>query len=166
MAPMFHLSVQYASRAVCPARAQVRRWVRATWSNVVDGEHGGSRGKSQRAESADSSARLVVRFVDAVEGRALNRDFRGKDYATNVLTFAYDDAGATVHADLIVCVPVVAIEAREQGKPLSAHFAHLVVHGVLHAAGYDHERARNAQRMETLEAVILARFRIANPYQP
>ena len=105
-----------------------------------------------------------MRFVDAAEGRQLNRDFRGKDYATNVLTFAYDDAGATLHADLIVCVPVVVKEAREQGKTISAHFAHLVAHGVLHAAGYDHDRARDAKHMETLEAAILARFRIADPY--
>jgi probable rRNA maturation factor len=102
----------------------------------------------------------TVRIVGAREGRALNRRFRGKDYATNVLSFPYgSDAG-----DVVLCHPVIAREARAQGKTLSAHYAHLVLHGLLHLRGYRHEKKREALRMERAEIRLLARAGFGNPY--
>lgn len=111
-------------------------------------------------------AALTIRFVDAEEGRALNRDYRDKDYATNVLTFTYteDEADAVTQADIVLCTDVLQREAGEQGKPLETHTAHLVVHGVLHAQGYDHESEEDATEMETLEIEILESLGYANPY--
>ena len=109
-------------------------------------------------------AEITVRIVDADEGRALNRDYRHKDTATNVLTFDYSHE-PVVCADLVLCAPVVAREAAEQGKTLQAHYAHLLVHGTLHAQGWDHETsAADAEAMETHETAILARLGFANPY--
>jgi len=106
----------------------------------------------------------TVRFVDAEEGRELNRDYRGKDYATNVLSFVYESA-PTVVGDLVVCLPVVLREAAEQDKPSEAHCAHLIVHGVLHLQGYDHETGpQDAERMEAREREILARLGYPDPY--
>jgi probable rRNA maturation factor len=111
-------------------------------------------------------AELTLRFVDANEGRLLNREYRNKDYATNVLTFAYteDEDAEVTRADLILCTEVLEREAAEQGKTLEAHAAHLVVHGVLHAQGYDHEDDDEAAEMEALEVEILGKLGIANPY--
>ncbi|MBX3606740.1 MAG: rRNA maturation RNase YbeY [Piscinibacter sp.] len=111
----------------------------------------------------DAPAEIAVRIVDAPEGQALNRDFRGRDYATNVLTFDYERA-PTVVADLVLCAPVVEREAREQGLALEAHYAHLLVHGALHAQGYDHERLRDARVMEARETRILAALGFPDPY--
>lgn len=143
------LSVQYPDARLKDAipRPQLRRWVQAALL---------------------APAELAIRFVDADEGRTLNRDYRGKDYATNVLTFAYseDEDSEVTQADIILCSDVLMREAKEQGKSLKAHTAHLVVHGVLHAQGYDHEDDEEAAEMEALEAEILARLGFANPYQP
>ena len=107
---------------------------------------------------------IAVRIVGEAEGRALNAQFRGKDYATNVLTFDYARK-PVVMADLVLCGPVVAREAREQGKTLAAHYAHLLVHGALHAQGYDHETGeRDALEMEALEILLLGALGYANPY--
>ena len=104
-----------------------------------------------------------MRFVDTEEGRALNRDWRGQDHATNVLSFPY--AGdPLVHGDLAICPAVVLREAAEQGKPVEAHFAHLVVHGMLHLQGYDHQAPSDAVKMEAREREILARLGIPDPY--
>ena len=112
-----------------------------------------------------SDAEITVRIVGADEGQTLNRDYRGKDYATNVLTFDYTPA-PFVTADLVLCAPVVAREAEENHKTLQAHYAHLLVHGALHAQGYDHETGeRDALEMEALEARILARLGFENPYR-
>ena len=109
-------------------------------------------------------AEITVRIVDAEEGQALNRDYRKKDYATNVLTFDYA-MEPSVTADLVLCAPVVAQEAGEQGKTLQAHYAHLIVHGTLHAQGWDHETSKeDAQVMELRETEILTRLGFANPY--
>jgi probable rRNA maturation factor len=108
-------------------------------------------------------AEITVRIVDAEEGQTLNRDFRKKDYATNVLTFDYTQE-PLVTADLVLCAPVVAQEAKEQGKTLQAHYAHLIVHGTLHAQGWDHELDEDAQVMELRETEIMARLGFANPY--
>ncbi len=107
---------------------------------------------------------ITVRIVGAAEGRRLNREFRGKDYATNVLTFAYTQTPLTL-ADLVLCAPVVAREARAQGKPLVEHYAHLVVHGTLHAQGYDHEDGDDeANEMESLEVLLMGCLGLPNPY--
>jgi len=136
--------VQYrVPRAGLPARVSLERWARAA---------------TRRAAS------VTVRFVGATEGRALNRRYRGQDHATNVLTFAYSDAGHRLEGDIVLCAPVVAREAREQGKPVAAHFAHLLVHGLLHLQGYDHLEAREARRMEALETRILGRLGYSDPY--
>lgn len=111
-----------------------------------------------------TDAEITVRIVDAEEGQSLNRDYRRKDYATNVLTFDYTRE-PVVTADLVLCAPVVEQEAREQGKTLEAHYAHLLVHATLHAQGYDHEtNERDALEMEALEILLLAALGFANPY--
>lgn len=137
------LAVQYAApRAGLPARGSLARWLGAALGRA---------------------ARVTVRFVGAAEGRRLNRDYRGRDYATNVLTFDYAQRPRVV-ADIAICVPVVRREAREQGKPLRAHLAHLVIHGTLHAQGYDHRRPAEARAMEAREVELLAKLRVADPY--
>jgi len=112
----------------------------------------------------DADAEITVRIVDAEEGQTLNRDFRKKDYATNVLTFDYTQA-PLVTADLVLCAPVVAKEAKEQGKTLQSHYAHLIVHGTLHAQGWDHETSKaDAEAMEAREIEILSGLGFKNPY--
>ncbi len=142
--PELSLGVQYACKDVAlPSRSLIRRWVRA---------------------SCDRPAEVAVRFVGADEGRALNRDYRHKDYATNVLSFVYAEEPA-VQGDLVVCLPVVLREAGEQGKAAEAHFAHLIVHGMLHLQGYDHETGdEDAARMEAKERAILAGLGYPDPY--
>ena len=143
------LSVQYADPRLRDTitRPQLRRWVQAALL---------------------APAELTICFVDAEEGRVLNRDYRAKDYATNVLTFAYNDGdeddSAVTQADIILCTDVLQREAAEQGKTLAAHTAHLVVHGVLHAQGYDHESDAEATEMEGIEIDVLARLGLENPY--
>ena len=110
-------------------------------------------------------AQITVRIVNAQEGQALNHSYRKKDYATNVLTFDYEQAPMVV-ADLVLCAPVVAEEAKAQGKTLQAHYAHLLVHGALHAQGWDHETsAQDAEEMEAYEIAILKGLGFKNPYQ-
>jgi probable rRNA maturation factor len=114
-------------------------------------------------------AELNIRFVDAEEGRALNRDYRAKDYATNVLTFAYNegaeiDEDEPTEADIILCTDVLVREAQEQEKTVEEHAAHLVVHGVLHAQGFDHETDEEAEEMEQLERDILEALGYPDPY--
>jgi probable rRNA maturation factor len=109
-------------------------------------------------------AELTVRIVDAPEGRALNAQYRYKDYATNVLTFGYTQT-PVVTADLVICAPVIEQEAKEQGKTLQAHYAHMLVHGALHAQGYDHELGKKqAKAMEAIEIRVLAGLGFDNPY--
>jgi probable rRNA maturation factor len=109
-------------------------------------------------------AQVTLRYVAEAEARRLNREFRGKDYATNVLTFVYGDA--PLAGDIVICAPVVAREAREQGKDVRAHHAHLLVHGLLHLQGLDHERsAAQARRMQARERRILATLGVADPYR-
>ncbi len=110
-------------------------------------------------------AEIAVRIVGTAEGRALNREYRGKDYATNVLTFDYTQQ-PVVSADLVLCAPVVAMEAKEQGKTLEEHYAHLLVHGTLHAQGYEHETNEvDALEMEALEVLLMEGMGYGNPYE-
>jgi len=111
----------------------------------------------------DRDASVTIRFVDGREGRALNRRYRGRDHATNVLTFVYDD-DVSLAGDIVLCVPVVVKEARAQRKTLRAHFAHLVIHGMLHLQGYDHERDDDAARMESREVALLRALGFEDPY--
>ncbi len=108
---------------------------------------------------------MTIRFVDAREGRTLNRDFRGKDYATNVLTFVYQSiARKPILGDIVLCTTVVEKEAKASGKPLGDHYTHLVIHGMLHLLGYDHENDDDAQEMEAIETRLLTKLNIADPY--
>ena len=143
-----NLSVQYACNTDgVPSRPQFRAWARAALN--ADGMRGGQ---------------ITLRLVEADEGQTLNRDYRGKDYATNVLSFPYEIEPVVI-GDLAICHPVVVREATEQGKTLEAHYAHLVVHGVLHLQGYDHETGEaDAARMEDKEREILASLGFADPY--
>jgi probable rRNA maturation factor len=133
----------------------------------ADGRHRAVLGRAFVARclraALDAPAEITVRIVDAAEGRALNLDYRGKDYATNVLTFDYARE-PLVLADLVLCAPVVEKEAREQGRSLQAHYAHLLVHGALHALGWDHEDDAEARDMQALEAFILAGLGVDDPY--
>jgi len=157
--PALHLSVQFADarhRGVLP-RGLLLRWARAA---LRVGPESSEPGTALRG--LVEAHHITLRFVDAEEGRALNQAYRGKDYATNVLTFDYSHW--PVQADVVLCSPVVEQEARAQGKALPAHYAHLVVHGLLHAQGWDHQTEREAQAMEAHEAAVLHRLGFANPY--
>lgn len=143
--PELSLSLQFADashRALLP-RHKVARWIRA---------------------ALEAPAEVTVRWVGADEGRALNRDFRHKDQATNVLTFDYSHE-PVVMADLVLCVPVVAEEAQEMGIDVVAHYAHLLVHGTLHAQGLEHESDKDAARMEARESEVMLGLGFADPYR-
>jgi probable rRNA maturation factor len=167
-----YMAVQYASNSrQLPNRAQLRRWISA---------------------ALQRDARITLRIVDEPEGRKLNHDYRGMDYATNVLTFVYDDAepphqppnssrppivrggvmeglGAValqpLHGDLVICAPVAEREAAAQHKDLLAHYAHLTIHAALHLQGYDHEDEKDAAAMESLETALMLKLRYPDPYQ-
>jgi len=148
MLPDLTLSLQFGKlksadkhRAALP-RHRVTKWIR---------------------HALQTNGEITVRIVDAEEGQTLNREYRKKDYATNVLTFDYTQE-PVVTADLVLCAPVVAQEAKEQKKTLQAHYAHLIVHGTLHAQGWDHELDEDAQVMELRETEIMARLGFKNPY--
>ena len=140
------LTVQYADPRLTTQvpRAAIRRWVQAALFFDAD---------------------LTVRFVTEKEGRTLNRSYRDKDYATNVLTFNYHESeGQATHADIVLCSDVLMRESEEQQISLEQHAAHLIVHGILHAQGYDHENEADAVEMETLETDILSSLGFPNPY--
>lgn len=138
-----HLQIDPKSRPPEVDRRQIRRWLLA---------------------SLEQSAELTLRFVARPEARALNRQFRGLDHATNVLTFNYPSA-QTIQADIVICMAVLAREASIQHKRLRDHLAHLIIHGALHAQGWDHQAKRDASRMEAREIYLLKRFHIGDPYQ-
>ena len=143
MAPALTLSIQgHAEFAGLPARSTLARWIGA---------------------AIERDSHLTLRFVGAREGRRLNRDYRGKDYATDVLTFGYS-APPVVHADIVICVPVVKREAGARRKPIYDHLAHLIVHATLHAHGYHHHNAAAAQAVEARERRILKLLGKRAPY--
>ncbi len=147
------LALQNASTATgLPTRVQIKKWAEAALQADV------------------GNAEITFRIVDAEEGQTLNRDYRGKDYATNVLTFTFDEdmpdiPGLPLLGDIVLCAPVVEREAAEQGISLEAHYCHLVVHGVLHLQGYDHLEDDEAQAMETLETQIVTSLGYDDPYR-
>ena len=146
---MSEIAIQYGlPRRGLPAATRLRRWL--DQAQAALGEAGG----------------LCVRLVDVEEGRQLNADYRGKDYATNVLSFPADVAidGERWLGDLVLCAPVIAREAAEQGKSLPDHYAHLLVHGLLHLLGHDHQDDAEAEAMEALEVQLLAGLGVGNPY--
>ncbi|MGB6104028.1 MAG: rRNA maturation RNase YbeY [Pusillimonas sp.] len=159
MSPDLSLSVQYATQAPDLPRWRLRRWVRHAVSGVAEAE--AAAGMPGRFHAAA----LTLRLVGTDEGRRLNHEFRHKDYATNVLTFEYGvDPGGVASGDIVLCLPVLHQEAAEQRKAVLDHAAHLTVHGVLHALGYDHIDPDQAASMESLEVVILQKMGIADPY--
>jgi len=143
------IELQYASPAIEVALTQqasenvMKKWVKA---------------------ATYQSGELTLRFVNTAEGKKLNLAYRNKDQATNVLTFPYESSQTNVMADIIFCLPIIQNEAKEQGKTLKAHLAHLIVHGCLHAQAYDHETAKDAKKMESLEVQILEKLGFSNPY--
>jgi len=143
------VEIQYASPALekkvsaLASSALIKKWVRA---------------------SVNRPGNLTVRFVNRTEGQALNSQFRTKPYATNVLTFTYGISQNELAADIVLCMPVVTSEARDQGKAVKAHLAHLVVHGCLHASGLDHMTQQGAKAMEAREVVILKNLGFSDPY--
>jgi probable rRNA maturation factor len=152
--PELSLAVQYGIKEERLPRWRLRRWAK----RALEGAASDGLIDCERAE-------FSLRLVGQSEGRKLNHAYREKDYATNVLTFEYGtDPLGTARGDIVICVPVLVKEAREQGKTFLDHAAHLTIHGVLHALGYDHIKARDARRMEALETAILAAMRIADPY--
>ena len=148
--PKLKIDLQYASTAIestlskIASPALIKKWVKS---------------------ATPLGGVMTLRFVNAAEGKKLNLAFRQKDYATNVLTFPYELSKNELVVDIIFCLPVLQKEAKEQDKLLKAHLAHLVVHGCLHAQGYDHEAAKDAKKMETLEIQTLQKMGFANPYQ-
>ena len=136
--------MQYASQCnELPTRQQFCRWAKAALQRDLQ---------------------CTLRVVDESEGRKLNHDFRGKDYATNVLTFVYDET-VSLSGDIVICAPIVARESAAQGKQLDAHFAHLTVHSMLHLQGYDHENMVDAAEMEALETALMAKLGYPAPYE-
>ena len=155
LAPKLSLVVQYISQEKhLPTRTQLRRWFKVALNRDVD---------------------IALRIVDEAEGRELNNRYRGKDYATNVLTFVYDDfespntvstsSESALHGDVVMCAPVVAQEASMQHKGLFAHYAHLTIHAALHLQGYEHEDDVDASKMESLETALMLKLRYPDPYQ-
>ena len=145
------IDIQYASPAIeatlstVASSALMKKWLKA---------------------SINSGGLITLRFVNATEGKKLNLAFRKKNYATNVLTFPYEQDKHHVVADIIFCLPILQKEAKEQGKSLKAHLAHLIVHGCLHAQGYDHEVDKETKKMEALEISLLKKLGFSNPYLP
>ena len=148
--PKLKIDLQYASTAIestlrkIASPALIKKWVKS---------------------ATPLGGLMTLRFVNAAEGKKLNLAFRQKDYATNVLTFPYELSKNELAADIIFCLPILQKEAKEQDKLLKVHLAHLIVHGCLHAQGYDHEAAKDAKKMETLEIQTLQKMGFANPYQ-
>jgi len=126
-----------------PGKNRIRRWARAALRGAGE---------------------ITVRIVGSAEGRRLNSRYRGDNHATNVLSFLYGAPGGRVQGDVVLCAPVIAREARRQGKTLESHYAHMTVHAILHLLGYDHARRREAERMETLEKKVLAKLGYPDPY--
>jgi probable rRNA maturation factor len=147
--PTTTITIQRASLlANIPNDRAIRKWISAAVNTLT------------------KPAELTLRIVNVSEARNLNSAFRGKDYATNVLTFVYSEPKAkTLQGDIVLCAQVLAREAREQGKAINAHYAHLVVHGVLHLAGFDHEIEKEAKKMEALEAKIVMGLGFLHPYE-
>jgi probable rRNA maturation factor len=148
------LAVQYGAVAPLLPRWRIRRWVQRALTAA-----------QQDRIFAFSTFAIVVRIEGLADARSLNAQYRGKDYATNVLTFEYGIApDGSASADIVLCLPIIKQEARAQRKEFLCHAAHLTIHGTLHALGYDHLRVRDTQKMEALEIKILSEMGISDPY--
>jgi probable rRNA maturation factor len=162
--PKLRVVAQFtARRPWVPSAAALRRWARAAHAAAM------GRARRRRAGETTPAAGICIRIVGAAASRHLNSGYRSKDKPTNVLSFPASDIERTLGGslgDLVICAPVVAAEARRQHKTLAEHWAHMVVHGVLHLHGFDHESARAARVMEGLEVEILRGFRYQDPYRP
>ncbi len=164
---------QTAKVTLPASETQMKRWLKAGINAALTSANSPkitaknnkepSASSTTAAVNPDGDNQLTIRFVGTVEGQYLNHQFRKKNYPTNILTFPYSQI--PLCADLVLCMPVVRKEAREQGKKLLDHLAHLLIHGVLHARGMDHEKAREAAQMEGIEIAVLADLGIANPYE-
>jgi len=164
VAPALQVTVQFAARRPwVPAAAALRRWALAAHAAALEARPRARKG------AVPAAAGICIRIVGATASRRLNAGYRGKDKPTNVLSFAAAPLERELDGalgDLVICAPVVALEARAQRKTLAGHWAHMVVHGVLHLHGYDHETARQARVMEGLEVEILRSFGYHDPYRP
>jgi len=157
--PRLALAIQYATPEPRLPRARLRRWLQRALAVLAQQP-------AWEALQPVNGVQLTLRLVDAEEGRSLNLGYRERDYATNVLTFEYGpDPDGVWHGDIVLCIPVLEREAQEQAKDFHAHAAHLTIHGLLHALGFDHLEEDEALAMEALETRILASMRIADPYE-
>ncbi|AFZ83135.1 rRNA maturation RNase YbeY [Candidatus Kinetoplastidibacterium crithidiae] len=148
------LSIQYATQNCEIPRWKIRKWVRKSIESTTN-----------FISKEIKSIIITVRLVEEEEGRLLNKSFRNKDYATNVLTFEYGITENLLTADLVLCLPIIYKEAEEQNKNRFEHAAHIVIHGVLHALGFDHKEHLEALEMESIEISILENLKIKNPYE-
>lgn len=146
------LSLQAVSVKLPAEEKMILRWAKAAIQAT----------QQPQVKNSQPNSEITIRFVGTAEGQRLNFQFRKKDYATNVLTFAYSQH--PLLADIVLCTPILRKEAKEQQKTVMAHTAHLVVHGVLHAQGFDHERAKDAEKMESAERQILQKLGFSDPY--
>lgn len=157
--PRLYVAIQYSTPEPRLPRSRLRRWLRRALAVLAQQP-------AWDALQPVNGVQLTLRLVDAEEGRSLNQAYRERDYATNVLTFEYGpDPDGVWRGDIVLCVPVLEREAQEQAKDFHAHAAHLTVHGLLHALGFDHIEEDEALAMEALETRILASMRIADPYE-
>lgn len=166
--PKLSLAVQYACDAPDLTRSKIRNWVQKAL-NTAHAQISLSNTPSPHTPQPEYgllAAEITIRLVDTAEGKELNFNYRGRDYATNVLTFEYGmTPDGTLNADIVLCVPVVKQQALEQNKTFTHHAAHLIIHGVLHAIGYDHLEQDQAKHMEHIETTLLAKMGISDPYK-
>lgn len=163
LSPGLSLTVQYASSAQhLPTRAQFRRWIKVALQ--PQGVRRRVPGSFAATLPLQRDTKITLRIVDEVEGRELNKNYRGKDYATNVLTFVYDDM-PELAGDIVICAPVVEREADAQHRDLMAHYVHLSLHAALHLQGHMHENDKDAAEMEQLEIELMLKLRYPDPYR-
>lgn len=164
--PKLSLSIQFVYDIPEITRSKIRTWVQNTLNTAVEEISLADSVYTPEHEYELESAEITIRMVDEAEGKELNSSYRNRDYATNVLTFEYGvTPDGNANADIVLCIPVIKLEAQEQNKEFQHHLAHLIVHGVLHALGYDHTEEVQANHMEHIETTILSKMGISDPYK-